>query len=103
MGTNAFALARLRELLRRLAKADCCEAIARLVVRRPTRWALLAWGVDWLFSCFAKAKFGKAFTCFIGCIIEAASWPASIIAFARGIFAFWAQGLASAVCGQRGL
>lgn len=95
-------LARLRELLWRLTKANCCEAIARLVFSWPTRRALLAWGVDRLFSSFAKAKLGKAFTCFVGRVVEAASRPTSIITFALGIRAIWTQVLASAVRGQLG-
>jgi len=84
MGANAGTLTRFGKLLRRLAEADCRETVACLVFRRPARWALLPRGVYWLFSFFAEAKLRETRARLIGCIIEAAPWPASIITFACG-------------------
>jgi hypothetical protein len=102
MGANAGTLTRLRKLLWWLAEADCCKTIAGLVFRWPTRWALLARGVHWLFSVFAEAKLREARARLVRCVIKAGPWPASIITFACRRCAIWAQVLASAVCRQRG-
>jgi len=79
-----------------VTEAKCSEAHARRVLLGPTRWAILAFSVDWFFSVFAKAKLGKAFTRVVSGGIEALSRPTRIAwAFAIGC------GATRANCGTR--
>jgi len=87
----------LWELLWWITEANCCEAVARLVLSRPTRWTLLARSVDWLLSILAEAKLGEALASRVRSVVKAAARPARIIALAGRVCALWTKLLAAAV------
>lgn len=79
---NLGACTLCREFLRRFTEANCCKAIACLVLRWPARWALLAGCVDWLLTLLTEAELSKALTSVVTCFIQALAGPAPFITFA---------------------